>query len=101
MHFTFFPSLTEPVGEDADIAWESFVSFVCSPQIAASKDTLEGWSPVKFRSNTRLGENVEFVSAIALDDDSSLLPTARLAELCGGYVAAVHTTFRHTAQPPT
>jgi len=64
------------------------------------KSSLEGWSPARFRENTRAKANVEVVSALALDDDASMLPTAKLTEIWADVAGLIHTTHSHADTAP-
>lgn len=100
MHFTLWPSRTANEGAHAEITWEAFLSFVAAPQLSASKDSLEGWSPARFKDNRRSRAACELVSAIVLDDDSSGLSTEQLAGLWAGSGAVIHTSFSHAIEAP-
>lgn len=100
MHFTLWPSLTETSGGHAEITWESFLSFVSSPQVAADKKLLEGWSPAKFMGDRRARAACELVSAIVLDDDASGLTLESVCGVWGGFEGVIHSSFSHTDEAP-
>src|SRR5579883_806769 len=100
MHFTLWLSRSAPTGAHAEITWPDFLRFVASPIVAASKDTLEGWSPVRFAGDRRAAKNVEAVSCIVLDDDSSGLSTEQVAAVYAGVAGVVHTSFSHRPEHP-
>lgn len=82
------------------ITWEAFRDFVANPQVVESKDTLEGWSPAKFRENRRGLENAEALSAVVLDDDKSGLSIDEVDRIWFGFGGIVHTTHSHTDAAP-
>lgn len=100
MHFTLWSSLYTQVGAHAEIPWAFFLDFLRSPNVAADKKALEGWSPIKARENRRGNAHVELVSALVLDDDGSGLPLERVVGIWGAYAGAVHTTYSHTVDLP-
>ena len=100
MHFTLWPSLTESTGGHGEITWESFLSFVSAPAVAAEKSALEGWSPARFSGNRRALAACELVSCIVLDDDKSGLPLERVRAIWSSVAGVVHSSFSHTPEAP-
>jgi hypothetical protein len=101
VQFTLWPSKTGTTGGHGEITWETLLSFVASPVVAAVKDDLEGWSPARFKGHARARANVELVSCIVLDDDATGLPLKQLAQdVWFDFAGAIHTSHSHTAEKP-
>ncbi len=100
MHFTLWSHVTNTGGTYAEITWTDFLSIIRNPTVAVEKTSLEGWSPARFRDNTRSKANVEGVSCIVLDDDASGRTTEELSTQWAEYAGVVHTSFSHTAEHP-
>lgn len=95
MHFTLWPGLTERQGGHAEITWADFLAFLASPAVAAEKDRLEGWSPVRFRANQRAKANAEMISALVLDVDKDGPDLATLRTYWAGVAGSVHSSHSH------
>lgn len=80
--------------------WEAFLESIENPKILEDKNSLQGWSPAKFRDNYRAKEAVEAVSCIVLDDDDSRLTTEQVFEIWRQFAGVMYTSFSHTPEHP-
>jgi hypothetical protein len=100
VQFTLWPSLTENEGGHTELTWPQFLAFVSSPVVADTKPKLEGWSPARFAGNVRAAKNVEAVSCIVLDDDSSGFSFDEIVDAWSTCAGVVHTSHSHTELKP-
>lgn len=98
MWATFWRSLTDPVGERRELAWERLWGTLSDPREYRG-DNHPGWSAATFADDRRALANVEQVFALCLDFDQGVAiddACARMAELgLGGFL---HTTRKHSAE---
>jgi hypothetical protein len=98
---TFWPSRRATCGQRVGPGpWAQFVrELLAAPEVGTSKESLPGWSAATFDGDRRSGTRVGLVYALVLDQDDGA-SLADVASVWRGTLAAIHSTWSHTARAP-